>query len=467
MEFVGRESVEQVDLKFSDLFGTWHHLSIPATHLGPELLAEGVGFDAGSVGGFKSVEHGDMVLVPDLETAFVDPFLRAPTLSFICNVAEADTRDPFDRDPRRIATKACDYMVGTGIADDARWGPEFEFFVFDRAQYGHGPNYSFYRIESVEANWEPDADAATSYPIEPQQGYHAIPPKDTLADLRAEMCRLLDAAGVGIRYHHHEVGSAGQSEIEVTLESLLAAADNVMKAKYFVKMVCSRHGKVATFMPKPLPTEAGSGMHFHQHLFSGGRPLFHDPAGYAGLSTLARQYIAGLLHHGPALLAFTNPSINSYRRIVPGYEAPVSLFFSLANRSAAVRIPKYASSPHETRIEFRPPDATCNPYLAMSAMLLAGLDGIQRGLDPGEEGFGPIDENIFELSPEEQARIKPLPGSLPEALACLEDDHDFLTGNGVFPEALLETWIRHKRDAELAPLALRPHPYEFTLYFDA
>lgn len=466
IEFTSRNRTEQIDLKFCNLFGAWHHLSLPARHLSPQLLEQGVGFDGGAVG-FKTVEHGDMVLIPDMRTGFVDPFMGTRTLSFICSLAEADTREQYGHDPRYVAQKASDYMVETGIADESRWGPEFEFFVFDRARFGHGPNYSFYRLDSVEANWEPDAEAATSYPIEPQRGYHAIPPKDSLFDLRAEMCELLQKAGVEIRYHHHEVGSAGQSEIEIERAGLVATADNVMKSKYFVKMVCHRHGKVATFMPKPLPTEAGSGMHFHQHLFKDERPLFHDELGYAGLSRIARQYVAGLLDHGPALVALTNPSVNSFRRIVPGYEAPVSLFFSLANRSAAVRVPKYASSPDETRIEFRPPDATCNPYFAMAAMLLAGLDGIKRGLDPGDEGFGPFDENVFEMSDEERSKIRPLPASLQEALKCLEEDHEFLTAPGVFSEQLIETWIRTKRERDLAPVALRPHPYEFTLYFDA
>jgi glutamine synthetase len=382
-------------------------------------------------------------------------------------VTEADTRAPFSGDPRSVARKAQEVLRASGVADRSLWGPEFEFYVFDSVKYINEGHRAMYEIDSAEAYWNADDPKDTGGSRIPRHsGYHATPPLDRHHDLRSEVAHLLEERGIRVKYHHHEVGGPGQCEIEVERETLLRSGDIVVLAKYFVRMVASRHGKIATFMPKPLFGEAGSGMHFHQHLFLGDEPVFYDAEGYAGLSQTARAYVAGILDHGPALLALTNPSTNSFRRLIPGFEAPVNLFFSLANRSAAIRIPKYATEPDSKRIEFRPPDATCNPYLAMAGQLLAGLDGIARDLDPSEEGYGPIDENVFAMTEEEQRRIRPLPTSLKSALDALEADHEFLTRDGVFPEDLLEHWIRTKRDRDVLAIQSRPTPYELELYFD-
>ncbi len=458
-------NVEMVDLKFCDLWGRWHHLTIPSSQFLPDLMEKGIGFD-GSAVGLKSVKAGDMVLVPDLGTAFMDPFWDMPTLSFICTTLEADTHAIFENDPRNIAIRAEEYLKSTGIADESRWGPEFEFYIFDSVSYEYGVNRASYSITSSEADWN-SAQGGHGHYIPLHGGYHAIPPKDQLYKIRSEMVRHLERMGVPVKYHHHEVGGPGQSEIETPMMSLIQAGDATMIIKYVTKMTAHAHGQTATFMPKPLYGEAGSGMHFHQHLFKKGRNVFYDPKGYGCLSQEALYYIGGLLQHGPALLAITNPSTNSYRRLVPGYEAPVNAFFSLGNRSAAVRIPKYANQPDSARMEFRPPDATGNVYLMLAAMLMAGLDGIRNQIDPTEAGFGPIDQNIFAWSEEQRAGIKSLPSSLNEALRALEDDHDFLTTGGVFHEDLIRQWIDYKRNQEYFAVRNRPHPYEMSLYFDA
>jgi len=463
--FVTDNDVKMVDLKYADLWGRWHHVTVPAGQFGPSLMEEGVGFDASSVG-LKPLKAGDMVVVPDLSTGFLDPFWEARTLSFICTAREADTRVEFARDPRNIARRAEAYLRELGIADESRWGPEFEFYIFESIAFENEVNSVGYRLQSVEGIWNSPQGGLGHY-IPMHGGYHAHPPKDMLHNLRSEICLHLEAMGVPIKYHHHEVGGPGQVEIETPMMGLLDTADATMKVKYVAKMTAAAHNQTATFMPKPLFGEAGNGMHFHQLLVKDGLSLFYDPEGYAGLSPMALHYIGGLLAHGPALLALTNPSTNSFRRLVPGYEAPVNLFFSVGNRSAAVRIPKYAKTPTEQRFEFRPPDATGNVYLSVVAQLLAGLDGIRREIDPTEAGFGPFDSNVFLWSEEERQKIKGLPTSLGEALRALTDDHDFLLAGGVMDEGLLRDWIAYKIKYEYLEVRDRPHPYEMALYFDA
>jgi glutamine synthetase len=463
-QFIQAHSVRMIDLTFSDLWGRWHHVSIPASQFNEQLMRDGVGFDGSSVG-LKSVKSGDMVLIPDLATGHMDPFWEAPTLSFICSAYEADTKAPFPVDPRNIAIRAEDYLRETGIADQSIWGPEYEFYVFDKVSYENGVNTASYRVDSREADWH-SGEGGHGHFIPLHGGYHAMAPKDQLYNLRAEMCMELEQMGVEVKYHHHEVGGPGQCEIETPLFPLLKAGDATQIVKYVVKMVAHRRNQTATFMPKPLYGEAGSGMHFHQMLMKGGKNLFYDEKGYGKMSQEALWYIGGILAHGPALLALTNPSTNSYRRLVPGFEAPISAFFSLGNRSAAIRVPKYADQPETARFEFRPPDATCNVYLALAAQLLAGIDGIQKKMDPTALGFGPIDQNIFGWSDEQRRKIKSLPTSLMEACEALEGDMDFLLAGGAFDRLQLEDYLRHLRGQEAA-VRNRPHPYEMALYFEA
>ncbi|MBN1964029.1 MAG: type I glutamate--ammonia ligase [Anaerolineae bacterium] len=462
--YVDEQAIQMVDFKFADLWGRWHHLTVPASQFTEKLMAEGVGFDGSSVG-LKSVKAGDMVLVPDLGTGTRDPFWDVPTLSFICTTLEADTHAVFTNDPRNIAIRAEAYLRATGIAERSLWGPEYEFYVFDEVAFENEVNAASYRLDSKEADWN-SADGGDGHHIPLHGGYHAIPPRDRLYNLRAEMTLHLEAMGIPVKYHHHEVGGPGQTEIETPMMGLVAAGDAAMIVKYVTKMTAYKRGQTVTFMPKPLYGEAGSGMHFHQQLTAGGRNLFYDPDGYGCMSQTARFYIGGLLTHGAALLALTNPSTNSYRRLVPGYEAPVNAFFSLGNRSAAIRIPKYANQPDTARMEFRPPDATCNVYLALAAQLLAGIDGIRRQIDPTEAGFGPIDADIFAWTDAQRASIQQLPGSLLEALRALEADHEFLMKGDVFTEDVIETWVSYKRANEVDAIRLRPHPYEFALYYD-
>ena len=468
--FIAERDVAMVDLKFSNLFGGWHHISLPAAHATAKILENGIGFDSSSTPGYKELEAGDMCLVPDPSTGFMDPFWDVPTLSLICNIVEADTKIPFYRDPRIIGRKAEEYLISTGIGDLSLWGPEFEFYVFDSISHQDQPHWSAYRVEAREARWNTYQEgdpAPAGHTIQSHGGYHAIPPLDRYYNLRSEITQLLVDAGIDVHYHHHEVGGPSQSEIEVVLGPLTRMGDVAMIIKYFVKMTAQKHNLTATFMPKPIYQESGSGMHFHQHLFKEDTPVFYDAKGYAGLSKTALSYVAGILHHGPALLGLTNPSTNSFKRLVPGFEAPVNLFFSAGNRSAAIRIPKYTQAPSAKRIEFRPPDATCNPYLAMAAMLLAGLDGVKKKLNPSDLGFGPYDQNLF--APENQEirkHIKRLPGSLEDALKALQDDHDFLLQGDVFRRDIIETWIEYKLEKDFLEVRNRPHPYEIALYYN-
>lgn len=464
---VKEQAIRMIDLRFVDLFGSWHHVTIPAANLSHDVFERGVPFDGSSIPGFKKVQGGDLVLIPDPKTALIDLFWEQKTMGIICSIAEADSLQPFANDPRTVAHRAEAFLRSCGLADHSLWGPEFEFYIFDKVTYQNDINFARYLIDSEEADWNTGAEEGRNLggKIPRKGGYHAMPPLDRLYNLRAEMTEKIEEAGIPVRYHHHEVGGPGQSEIEINLLPLEQAADATMLIKYITRMVARRHGKTVTYMPKPLFNEAGSGMHFHQLLVKQGKSVFYNKGTYAGLSPIARQYIAGLLKHGRALLALTNPSTNSFKRLVPGFEAPVSLCYGLANRSAAVRIPKYVDSDTEKRIEFRPPDGTCNVYLAMAAQLMAGLDGVLSHLDPDREPYGPYDVNIFELPEAERKRIGTMPTSLKEALGALENDHEFLLRNQVFPKGMLETWINTKL-AEYDEVRNRPHPYEMCLYFD-
>lgn len=462
-DFISTHQIRFIDLKFIDLWGRWHHVTLSAKEFSPNLLKEGVGFDGSSVG-LKSVKSGDMALIPDLSTGFLDPFNDQPILSFLCSTVEADTKKPFARDPRQIAIRAEQTIKLINKADSSLWGPEFEFYVFSSAVFENSVNAASYRLEADEAIWNSPVEGEANY-IPTHGGYHIIPPKDKLFQLRSDISLALEDAGIPVKYHHHEVGGPGQCEIEPPLLGLVKAADATMMVKYFTKNIAARLGYTVSFMPKPLFGEAGSGMHFHQQLLKDGTNVFFDGSSKNLLSQIALYYIGGLLKHAPSVLAFTNPSTNSYRRLIPGFEAPVNCFFSSGNRSAAIRIPKYATQPDKVRFEFRPPDATCNPYLAESAMLLAGLDGIRNQIDPTLEGFGPIDEDVFSWSPEKRATIKRLPTSLEEAVTALEQDHDYLLFNQVFDEYLISDWIKFKR-AEDYEVRIRPHPFEVEKYFD-
>jgi glutamine synthetase len=461
--YIRENEIRMIDLKFTDLGGRWHHVTLPASQFNEDLMLNGVAFD-GSAVGLRPVKAGDMVLLPDLSTAFRDPFWEFPTLSFICSAYEADDKTPFVRDPRNIAIRAENYLRKLGIADESRWGPEYEFYVFDSVSFENRGNAASYIVESSEADWQ-SGRGGHGHLIPLHGGYHAIPPKDQLFNLRSEMTLVLESMGVEVKYHHHEVGGPGQCEIETPLMNMLRCGDTTQIVKYVAKMTAHRHQKTVTFMPKPLFGEAGNGMHFHQQLYKAGRNLFFDPKGYGRLSEMALLYIGGLLTHGAALLALTNPSTNSFSRLVPGYEAPVNAFFSLGNRSAAIRVPKYADRPETARFEFRPPDATCNVYLATAAQLMAGIDGIKRKIDPRKAGFGPIDQNIFTWTEEQRKSIKPLPGSLREALDALEQDHAFLLEGEVFDVGQIEEWIKVKRE-EYYSVRNRPHPFEVAMYFD-
>ena len=455
--------IAMIDLKFSDLWGRWHHVTLPVSQFTPKLMKNGVGFDGSSVG-FKTVSAGDMVLVPDMTTGFEDPFWELPTLSFICSTLEADTRHIFPYDPRNIALRAEAYLQETDVAECSMWGPEFEFYVFDGVSYENGMNVAAYRVDSVEADWQSE-QMGSGYTIPRHGGYHAIPPQDHLFNLRSRISQHLESMGVEVKYHHHEVGGPGQCEVETPLLPLLKAADASLLIKYITRMTAFELEMTATFMPKPLYGEAGSGMHFHQHIWRDSTNLCYDSEKYGCISDIGRYYIGGLLKHGGAVMAFTNPSTNSYRRLIPGYEAPISAIYSLGNRSAAIRIPKYANRPETARFEFRPPDATSNPYLAMAAQLMAGIDGIRNKMDPTELGYGPINEDIFSWPTEKRAQIKALPTSLSAAMDALEADHEFLLAGDVFSTDLIERWITRKR-WEDRQVRDRPHPYEIELYYD-
>jgi len=452
--------IKQIDFKFTDLFGRWHHITVPPSRVSEKLFTNGVGFDGSNFAGMSAVESGDLALVPELETGYIDPFRIEPAISFICRIVEADSKKPFSRDPRSIALNAESYLRKTGIANRSMWGPEFEYYIFDEVRVKNSNKVCSCEIIPGEGLRKEKFGLWTF------AGYHGLPPEDATMDIRDETVTLLEQTGIKTLYHHHEVGGHGQVEIEVDFGSLTRMGDISMMVKHFARMTAHRHGKIATFMPKPLYNEPGTGMHFHQFLLKKGTNVFYRKGGYADMSALALHYIAGLLKHAPSLTAFTNPSTNSYKRLVPGFEAPVNCFFSLANRSAAIRIPKYATDPGLKRMEFRPPDATCNSYLAMAAQLMAGIDGIRRKLDPAKEGFGPYDVNIFEMPPKERAKIKPLPTSLPEALDELEKDHRYLLEGGVFTESMIADWIRLKKERDEMIVRNRPHPIEIQMYLD-
>jgi glutamine synthetase len=459
LEWAHAVGVVMVDLKFCDLLGTWQHCTLPLRSVEEDAFAEGLGFDGSSIRGWQGIQDSDMLLIPDPSTAILDPATETPTLSLICEIADPVTREPYVKDPRGVARRAEEYLHQSGIADTAYFGPECEFFVFDSVQYDLGVNRAHYEVDSVEGHWNSGLPGL-GYTVRPKEGYFPPAPTDTLHDLRTQMVLTLERLGIPCEFHHHEVASGGQCEIDLRYQTLTRMADQVMIYKYVVKNIARAAGKTATFMPKPLFADNGSGMHCHQSLWKDGETLMADETGYAGLSTLARSYIGGLLAHAPALLAFCAPTTNSYRRLVPGYEAPVNLVYSRRNRSACIRIPMYSGSPKAKRIEFRCPDSTANPYLAFSAMLLAGLDGIRRGLDPG----APADYDLFEHA---NGDVPQVPASLDAALDALEADHAFLLEGGVFSEELIRTWIDWKRTNEADFVRLRPHPAEFSLYFDA
>jgi glutamine synthetase len=456
------DKIEMIDLRFADLPGLWQHFSAPPSALDRDSVSEGIGFDGSSIRGFQEIQESDMLVIPDPTTAFLDPFAEARTLVLICNIRDPITGQSYSRDVRYIAQKAESYLKGTGIGDASYFGPELEHFVFNELRYDQSTNFGYYEIDAMEANWNAENDGPSlGHKLRPKEGYFPVPPADLLQDTRSNMVLILERIGVAVEAHHHEVATGGQGEIDMRFAPLTRMADNVMIYKYVVKNVARQRGMTATFMPKPLFGDNGSGMHVHQSIWKAERPLFAGD-GYAGSSELMRYYIGGLLKHAPALLALCAPTVNSYRRLVPGFEAPVNLGYSQRNRSAAVRIPMYSANPKTKRVEFRCPDAACNPYLAFAAMLMAGLDGIRNRADPGE----PIDKNLYDLPPAEREKIPSTPGSLDEALSALEADHQFLLQGEVFTRDAVETYINYKRSREIDEIRLRPHPYEFLLYYD-
>jgi glutamine synthetase len=463
LEFAREAGVAIVDLRFTDLPGTWQHFSIPIGELSADLFGEGIGFDGSSIRGFQHIHESDMLLVPDPSSAFVDPILGVPTLAMVCDVIDPITRQPYSRDPRYVARKAEAFLPTTGIATTSYWGPEIEFYIFNSLRFDQNAHEGYYFIDSEEGIWNSGSNGVANLAHRPRhkEGYFPVPPADRFQDLRSEMVQALIAAGIEVEVHHHEVGTAGQSEIDLRFGTLVETADKVLKYKYVTKSVAHRAGYTVTFMPKPLYADNGSGMHTHQSLWDDGSNLFYDKGGYALLSTTARHYIGGLLAHAPAILAFAAPTTNSYRRLVPGYEAPINLVYSQRNRSACIRIPTYFDKPSARRLEFRSPDPSCNPYLSFSAQLMAGLDGVINEIEPPK----PIDEDLYELEPQKRKAIKNVPGSLDEALDALEADTAFLYRGDVFTPDLVEAWLEIKR-AGSKEVALRPHPYEFFLYSD-
>jgi glutamine synthetase len=465
LDLIKQQNIQVVDVKFTDLPGTWQHFSIPAATLDEGMVHEGLGFDGSSIRGFQAINESDMLLMPDLSTAFVDPVLEVPTLSITCDIYDPITLEPYSRDPRFIAFKAEEYLKTTGIATTSCWGPEAEFFIFNSVRFDQNAHEGYYHIDAEEGIWNAGRNGTPNLGHRPRhkEGYFPVPPADRLQDVRSKIMMALIAAGIPVEVQHHEVATAGQAEIDFRFGSLVQTADRMLAYKYIVKNVCHNLGYTATFMPKPLFGDNGSGMHVHQSLWKNDTPLFFDAKGYALLSDTARWYIGGLITHAPALLGLCAPTTNSYRRLVPGFEAPVNLMYSQRNRSAICRIPTYSSSPKARRVEFRAPDPSCNPYLAFAAMLMAGLDGIRRKIEPPT----PIDEDLYELHDERKAAIKTVPGSLAEALTALENDHAFLLEGEVFTPDVISTWIEMKRTKDLPAVNLRPHPYEFFLYYDA
>ena len=463
--FIQKNKIQVIDFKFNDLPGLWQHFSVPAQELlGDGIWTDGIGFDGSSIRGFQKIQESDMILMPDPTTAVIDPICQTPTLSVICNIYDPVTKEPYSRDPRYIAQKAEEYLKKTKIGNQSYWGPEAEFFIFDDIRFDQGENFGYYYIDSVEGDWNTGRDEKPNLGYKPRykEGYFPVPPHDTLQEIRSEIMLTLRKVGVPVECHHHEVATAGQCEIDIRYSPLVRMADNLMMYKYVIKNVARKHNKVATFMPKPIFKDNGSGMHVHSSIWKDNTNLFYDGKGYALISETCKYYIGGLLKHAASILAFGAPTTNSYKRLVPGYEAPVNLVYSARNRSAACRIPMYSSAPAAKRVEFRCPDPSCNPYLTFAAILLAGLDGIQNKIDPGQA----IDKNIYELEGNEKAKIKTVPGSLEEALEALERDHEFLLRGDVFTKDVIDTWIAYKREVEIDAVKLRPHPHEFYLYFD-
>jgi glutamine synthetase len=465
LKFIADQDVKFIDVRFCDLPGTMQHFNVPAAGLGEDFFTDGQMFDGSSIRGFQAINESDMKLIPDLSTAYVDPFRVEKTLNVNFSIVDPYTDEPYSRDPRQVARKAEAYLRSTGIADTAFFAPEAEFYVFDDVRFETKQNEGYYHIDSIEGAWNTgriEEGGNRGYKTRYKGGYFPVPPVDHYADLRDQITLALDDLGLKVERAHHEVGTAGQAEINYRFDTLLNSADKVQIFKYVVKNVAWTNGKTATFMPKPLFGDNGSGMHCHQSLWKDGDPLFYDERGYGGLSDLARWYIGGLLHHAPSLLAFTNPTVNSFHRLVPGFEAPVNLVYSARNRSACVRIPVTGSNPKAKRIEFRVPDPSANPYLSFAAQLLAGIDGIKNRIEPP----APVDKDLYELPPDEHAEIAQVPGSLPAVLDALEADHAYLSDSGVFTDDLIETYIDLKRTAEVDPIRLRPHPHEFELYYD-
>lgn len=463
LNLIKGERVEIVDLRFMDFLGLWQHFSVPARVIDEDSFEGGIGFDGSSIRGWQAINESDMLVKPVPETGFIDPFFQAKTLVLICNICDPVTGEDYTRDPRNIARKAATYLQSSGIADVAYFGPEAEFFIFDDIRFDQNEHEGYYHIDSVEGRWNSGRAEGPNLGYKPRykEGYFPVPPTDSLQDIRSEMILTLEKIGVLIEAQHHEVATGGQAEIDMRFAPLVEMSDNLLKYKYVVKNVARKHNKTVTFMPKPLFNDNGTGMHVHISLWKGDENLFAGD-GYAGLSKAAMYAIGGILTHAPSLLAITSPTTNSYRRLVPGFEAPVNLAYSSRNRSAAVRIPLYSTSPRARRLEFRCPDPSCNPYLAFSAMLMAAIDGIQNKIDPGE----PLDKDIYDLPPEELEKVPTTPGSLREALEALEADHDYLLKGDVFTSDVIETWISYKMEREVQEIELRPHPWEFALYYD-
>lgn len=463
LKYIKDNKIKFVDMKFMDFPGQWQHFTVPVSQFNAGSFEDGFGFDGSSIRGWKAINESDMLIIPDSNTMFVDPFIEAPTVSLICDVYEPATKEKYSRCPRNIAQKAVAHLNSTGIADTVYFGPEAEFFVFDDVRFDSQPNGSFYMVDSVEGRWNSGREEYPNLGYKPRykEGYFPVPPTDSLMDLRNEMVLNLENCGIEVEAQHHEVASGGQCEIDLKFTPLVMAADQLLLFKYIVKNTAKMHNKSVTYMPKPIFGDNGSGMHVHTSLWKKGKPLFAG-SGYAGLSEMALYYIGGLLKHAPSLLAFTNPTTNSYKRLVPGFEAPVNLAYSQRNRSASIRIPMYSSSPKSKRVEFRCPDPSANPYLAFSAIMMAGLDGIINRIDPGE----PLDKDIYDMEPEELKNVPSTPASLGEALKALADDNEYLLKGDVFTEDVIETWIKYKIEKEIKPMALQPHPYEFNLYYD-
>jgi len=463
LTFIKANKIQFIDFKFMDFPGSWQHFTVPSNQLTSDSFDDGFGFDGSSIRGWKNISESDMLIIPDPETMFVDPFISAPTISLICDVYEPATKEKYSRCPRNIAQKAEAFLKSTKIADTAYFGPEAEFFVFDDVRFDSGPNFSTYRVDSNEGKWNSGREENPNLGYKPRykEGYFPVPPTDQLVDLRNEMVQNLMNIGIEVEAQHHEVASGGQCEIDLKFKPLLKAADQLLMFKYVVKNTAIKNNKTVTYMPKPIFGDNGSGMHVHTSLWLKGKPLFAG-GGYAGLSETALYFIGGLLKHAPSLLAFTNPTTNSYKRLVPGFEAPVNLAYSQRNRSASIRIPMYSSSPKSKRVEFRCPDPSSNPYLAFSAIMMAGLDGVLNRIDPGD----PLDKDIYDMAPEELKDVPSTPESLGQALKALADDHEYLLKGDVFTNDVIHTWINYKIEKEIKPMALRPHPHEFELYFD-